>query len=72
MEHSMEHITIKDEFIKLGQAMKLAGLTENGGEAKEAITGGEVYVNGEPDLRRGRKLYKGDVFSYNGTDVRVE
>lgn len=68
----MEKITIKDEFIKLGQAMKLSGLTENGGEAKEAIINGEVCVNGETDLRRGRKLYKGDVFSYNGTDVKVE
>ena len=68
----MDSISIRDEFIKLGQAMKLAGLTENGGEAKDAITGGEVLVNGEVDLRRGRKLYKGDVFSYNGTDVKVE
>ena len=68
----MESISIRDEFIKLGQAMKLAGLAENGGEAKDAIMAGEVTVNGEVDLRRGRKLYKGDVFSYNGVDVKVE
>ncbi len=68
----MESISIRDEFIKLGQAMKLAGLAENGGEAKDAIIAGEVTVNGEVDLRRGRKLYKGDVFSYNGVDVKVE
>ena len=52
--------------------MKLAGLVENGGEAKDIIAAGEVLVNGEVDLRRGRKLYKGDIFSYNGTDVKVD
>ena len=68
----MESIQIRDEFIKLGQAMKLAGLVYNGAEAKEIIAEGEVTVNGEVDTRRGRKLYKGDVFSFNGTDVKVE
>lgn len=68
----METIEIRDDFIKLGQAMKLAGLVENGGEAKDIIAAGEVLVNGEVDLRRGRKLYKGDIFSYNGTDVKVD
>ena len=68
----MDTIEIRDDFIKLGQALKLAGLVENGGEAKEIIGAGEVSVNGEVDLRRGRKLYKGDVFSYNGTDVKVD
>ncbi len=64
-------ITIKDEFIKLGQAMKLAGLVDDGVQAKYAITDGQVKVNGEVDLRRGRKLYENDVFSYNGQDVTV-
>lgn len=68
----VETIEIRDDFIKLGQALKLAGLVENGGEAKEVIAEGEVKVNGEVDLRRGRKLYKGDIFSYNGNDVRVD
>ena len=68
----MDTIEIRDDFIKLGQALKLAGLVENGGEAKEIISAGEVSVNGEVDLRRGRKLYKGDIFSYNGTDVKVD
>jgi ribosome-associated protein len=68
----VETIEIRDDFIKLGQAMKLAGLVENGGEAKDIIAAGEVLVNGEVDLRRGRKLYKGDIFSYNGTDVKVD
>ncbi len=68
----MNIIKIKDDHIKLGQAMKLAGLVENGAEAKEVISSGEVKVNGEVDTKRGRKLYIGDVFSYNGTDVKVE
>ena len=67
----MIEITIRDDFIKLGQAMKLAGLVSNGAEAKEVITNGEVTVNGETDLRRGRKLYKGDVFEFEGEEVKV-
>lgn len=67
----MEFITIKDEFIKLGQAMKLAGLVGSGIDAKMLIQGGEVLVNGETDLRRGRKLYPGDVFEFNGNKVEV-
>ncbi|MDO4649328.1 MAG: RNA-binding S4 domain-containing protein [Eubacteriales bacterium] len=64
-------ITIRDEFIKLGQAMKLAGLVDDGVQAKYVITDGQVKVNGEVDLRRGRKLYENDVFSYNGQEVKV-
>ena len=67
----MEKITIRDEFIKLGQAMKLAGLIDSGVEAKEVIQGGQVQVNGETDLRRGRKLVPGDTFTYNGKTVQV-
>ena len=55
----MEYITIKDEFIKLGQALKLAGLVGSGIDAKVVIQDGEVTVNGEVDERRGRKLYPG-------------
>ena len=50
----MQEITIKDEFIKLGQALKLAGLVGSGVEAKVVIQDGEVKVNGEVDVRRGR------------------
>ena len=67
----MTKITIRDEFIKLGQAMKLAGAVESGAEAKDVITDGQVTVNGEVDLRRGRKLYPGDVFSYRGKQYSV-
>ena len=67
----MEIIKLKDEFIKLGQALKAAGLVETGAEAKEVIQDGLVKVNGEVDTRRGRKVYGGDVISYNGQDVKV-
>lgn len=53
-------ITIRDEFIRLGQALKLAGAAQTGIEAKIMITSGDVRVNGETELRRGRKLHDGD------------
>ncbi len=68
----MSEISIRDEFIKLGQALKLSGIAENGADAKELIAKGKICVNGEIETRRGRKLYKGDVFSYEGSDVKVE
>lgn len=67
----MEEIRIRDEFIKLGQALKLAGLAESGVDAKLIIQDGLVKVNGETEVQRGKKLYKGDVFSYDGQDVKV-
>ncbi|MBR3538253.1 MAG: RNA-binding S4 domain-containing protein [Eubacterium sp.] len=68
----MDKITIKDEYIKLGQAMKLAGLVDSGLEAKEVIQAGKVLVNGEVDTRRGKKLVPGDTFSYQGKEITVE
>lgn len=67
----MEKITINDTFIKLGQAMKLAGLVDSGLDAKICIQDGEVKVNGEVSLQRGKKLYDGDTFSFNGKEVVV-
>ena len=67
----MMEITIRDEFIKLGQALKLAGVVEDGVEAKYVISDGKVKVNGEVDERRGRKVYAGDVISYNGNEIKV-
>ena len=68
----MEVIKLRDEFIKLGQALKAAGLVENGVMAKEVIQDGQVLVNGEVDLRRGRKLFAGDIVSFNGEEIRIE
>lgn len=64
-------IRIKDEFIKLGQALKLAGVVEDGVEAKYAINDGLVLVNGEVENRRGRKIHPGDTISYDGKDIYV-
>lgn len=68
----MYAITIKDDFIKLGQALKLAGLVSSGVDAKILITEGEVTVNGEVDTRRGRKLYPGDEVTLGEETFRVE
>lgn len=68
----MEKVTIKDEFIKLGQAMKLAGAVGSGLDAKMLIQDGEVTVNDEVELRRGRKLYKDDIFSYDGKEYIIK
>ncbi len=67
----MIEITIKDDFIKLGQAMKLAGVVSSGIEAKIVIQDGEVKVNGETDTRRGKKLVEGDIFEYDNVQVKV-
>ena len=67
----MENIQIKDEFIKLGQALKLSGIAGSGVDAKYLIEDGLVEVNGEKETRRGRKLYKGDVFAFEGTEYRI-
>lgn len=67
----MESIKIKDEFIKLGQALKLAGLVDSGVEAKVVIKNGSVKVNNSVCLERGKKLKNDDIFEYNGVSVKV-
>lgn len=67
----METIILRDEFIKLGQALKAARLCESGTDAKEAVINGLVKVNGVTEERRGRKLYDGDMVSYNGEEISV-
>ena len=68
----METITLRDEFIKLGQVLKAVGFVESGVEAKEVIQDGFVSVNGETDTRRGRKLYDGDVVEFEGKTIKVQ
>ncbi len=68
----METIHLKDDYIKLGQALKAAGMVDSGVEAKAVIQVGLVKVNGEIDLRRGRKLVSGDVVEYKGDTIRIE
>ena len=67
----MEVIKLRDDHIKLGQALKAAGLVESGVMAKEVIVDGQVRVNGETDTRRGRKLYAGDIVTFNGEEIRI-
>ena len=68
----MEVIKLRDEFIKLGQALKAAGFVESGVEAKDVIQEGLVTVNGEVDIRRGRKLYDGDIVNFDGDEIKIE
>lgn len=68
----MEIIKLRDEYIKLGQALKAANLVEDGVEAKLVIQDGLVKVNNEVDIRRGRKLYDGDVVSFDGQELRIK
>ena len=72
LKEKMEIIKLRDEYIKLGQALKAANLVEDGGEAKLVIQDGLVKVNNQVDIRRGRKLYNGDVVSFDGQELRIE
>ncbi len=65
-------IKLREDHIKLGQALKAAGLTDSGVEAKIVIQDGLVKVNGETDTRRGRKLVSGDKVDYNGDTINIE
>ena len=68
----MEVINLRDEFIKLGQPLKAVGFVDSGVEAKEVIQEGLVLVNGEVDIRRGRKLYEGDVVSFENQTIEIK
>lgn len=69
---NMEIIKLKEEFIKLGQALKAAGLVESGVDAKFAIQEGEVKVNGKVETQRGKKLVGEDIVEYNGNKIKIE
>lgn len=68
----MEIIEIKDGFIKLGQVLKLAGLSVSGVESKEMVVSGKVKVNGECVLQRGKKIYNGDVVEFDGKKIKIK
>ncbi len=65
------NIREEDEYIKLGQALKKAGLVGSGVDAKMVILNREVTVNGETEQRRGRKLYSGDTVSFDGEILEI-
>ncbi|MCC2127592.1 MAG: RNA-binding S4 domain-containing protein [Lachnospiraceae bacterium] len=67
----MQEIKLRDEFIKLGQALKAAGLVGSGVDAKLVIQDGLVKVNGETEVQRGKKLYDGDVVTFEGETIHI-
>lgn len=71
MGNIMQNLKIKDEFIKLGQALKLADLVDSGVEAKLVIQDGQVLVNGETEYQRGKKLHDGDMIEFDGSQVKI-
>lgn len=68
----MEIIELRDEYIKLGQALKACNLVESGVDAKFVIQDGLVKVNGQVEYQRGKKLYDGDLVSFQGEEIRIK
>jgi ribosome-associated protein len=64
-------VQIREETIRLGQLLKLAGLADSGAEARELVQDGAARVNGAVETRRGRQLRRGDVVDVAGDAVRV-
>ena len=70
-KENMETIKLREDYIKLGQALKAAGFVESGVDAKYAIEDGLVSVNGETAYQRGKKLVDGDVVAYQGQTIKI-
>ena len=68
----METIKLKGDYIKLGQALKAAGMVGSGVDAKYIIEDGLVSVNGQIEMQRGKKLRVGDVVTYDGNSINIE
>lgn len=67
----MQEIKLREEYIKLGQALKAAGVVDSGVTAKLVILDGEVKVNGNVELQRGKKLYDGDIVTALGETIKI-
>ena len=67
----MSEIKLREDYIKLGQALKAASSVGSGVDAKFVIQDGRVKVNGETEYQRGKKLYDGDVITYEGETIRI-
>jgi len=67
----MEVIKLKEDFIKLGQALKAAGFVDSGVEAKFSIQDGLVLVNGNVEYQRGKKLVDGDIVDFEGHQIKI-
>ena len=68
----MEIVKLREEYIRLGQALKAAGLADSGVDAKYAVLNGKVLVNGQVEYQRGKKLRAGDLVQYGGKTIRIE
>ncbi len=68
----MEEIVLREEYIKLGQALKAAGLVDSGVMAKDVIAEGLVKVNNEVEYQRGKKLRDGDIVSFDGEEIKIK
>ncbi len=66
-----ESVKISTEFIKLDQLLKFAGVAETGGHAKDIILDGDVSVNGELCLMRGKKIRSGDIVTLEGIELKI-
>ena len=67
----MQEIKLRDEYIKLGQALKAAGVVDSGVIAKLVIQDGKVMVNNQVELQRGKKLYDGDIVTALGETIKI-
>lgn len=72
MDVKMETIHLREDFIKLGQVLKAAGLVESGVEAKLVIQDGQVKVNGQVEYQRGKKLVAGDIVEFEDDTIKIE
>ena len=70
-DHDLETIKLREEYIKLGQALKAANLVDNGVIAKLVIQDGLVQVNGKTEFQRGKKLYDGDIVSFENETIKI-
>ncbi len=68
----MEIIKLREDYIKLGQALKAANLVGSGVESKIVIQEGLVLVNGQVEMKRGKKLVDGDIVEFEGNKIRIE
>lgn len=67
----MKRVQIKDEYITLGQLLKIVDLVSSGGETKVFLSSNKIFVNNEPENRRGKKLYKDDVIEISGVSYII-
>ncbi|SER04525.1 RNA-binding S4 domain-containing protein [Actinokineospora terrae] len=67
----MRDVEIRDDMIRLGQLLKLAGIAEDGSHAKDLLDAGDVAVNGEREVRRGRQVHPGDHVTVGPEEIRV-